>query len=313
MFDAVALELFRYQFAHNPVYQSYVRLTGTIAEDVQAVQEIPFLPISFFKTHEIKSGEWMPEKVFRSSGTTGSDTSRHFVRDVSWYHHTCLKCFREALGHADDFTWVALLPSYLERHDASLVEMVRHLMSLHADTRSGFFQAANEEVIHALMPLKQIQRRTILIGVSFALLDLFEHDQVPVWDQLTVIETGGMKGRGPEITRAELYERIRARNPKVHIISEYGMTELFSQTYRLRDRFIPGPTMKVFVRDISDPLHIIGIAERGAINIIDLANVDTCAFIATDDVGLLYANDAFEVLGRMDQSEIRGCNLMYTG
>lgn len=184
---------------------------------------------------------------------------------------------------------------------------------MHIDKKqeSDFFGTVDQNIIKVLQSLKMAQQKTILIGVSFALMDLFDHHNVPVWDRLTIIETGGMKGRGPEITREELHSRLRLHHPELKIASEYGMTELLSQAYLVNDSFQPAPTMKILIRDISDPLNLIPAGKRGAINVIDLANIDTCSFIATDDTGVVYEDGSFDVLGRLDQSDVRGCNLMY--
>ena len=184
-------------------------------------------------------------------------------------------------------------------------------MQINTEAEQHFYQSIQPELFNQLDQYAAKKQKTILIGVSFALLDLFEKNVVPVWDELIVIETGGMKGRRDEITRTELHERIKQHHPDVRIGSEYGMTELLSQAYSFEGAFIPGPAMKIFIRDITDPVHILGPSERGAINIIDLANIDTCAFLATDDVGILLPDGTFDVLGRLDQSDIRGCNLMY--
>lgn len=272
----------------------------------------PFLPISFFKSHTVQTGEWVPARFFRSSGTTGQVPSVHAVRDEDAYHATALRCFPPDWGKPEDHAWIGLLPSYLERPDASLVDMVRYFMHRGAQ-EEFFFRSAGPDMLKIMEALAGDRRPTILIGVSFALLDMFEHADIPVWDELTVIETGGMKGRGREITRAELHTRLRARAPGVRLSAEYGMTELFSQAYLSGDRFVPGPTMRVVARDISDPLQALPAGERGALNVIDLGNVDTCAFIATEDTGLVHADGSFEVTGRLDAAELRGCNLMYTG
>jgi hypothetical protein len=264
-----------------------------------------------FRQHEVRTGTWASEAVFRSSGTTGSAQSGHFVRDLSWYHKIAEKCFTFSVGQPDNYTWIGLLPSYLERADSSLVDMVHHFMACSQEADNRFVPSVSDEIISVLSRLKAQDKATILVGVSFALLDLFEHMDVPVWDKLLVLETGGMKGRGQEITRDELYERLRKNHHNLRLASEYGMTELFSQAYRVNEHFQSGPTMRVRIRDVSDPLRLIGHGQRGAINIIDLANIDTCSFIATDDLGITYSNAFFEVLGRLDNSDLRGCNLLY--
>jgi hypothetical protein len=308
-FDSVARAVLQYQLDGNSLFRRYAEMIGFRGDDADAM---PFLPISFFKSHTIQTGDWVPERFFRSSGTTGQVPSVHAVRDASVYHAIALKCFPSDWGKPEDHAWIGLLPSYLERPDASLVDMVRYFMQ-RGQQEEYFFRSADPALMALLKTLANARRRTILIGVSFALLDMVEHLEVPVWDELTVIETGGMKGRGREITRAELHARLRSRATGVRLSAEYGMTELFSQAYLSGVRFMPGPTMRVVARDISDPLQLLPAGERGALNVIDLGNVDTCAFIATEDTGLVHADGSFEVTGRLDAAELRGCNLMYTG
>lgn len=311
-FDGVAMEVWKYQFENNRLYRNYCELLKIGPESIRQIADIPFLPIVMFRQHEIKTGDWEHEKVFRSSGTTGSIQSIHLVRDLYLYHEMAKRCFSRRFGvPPEQFAWIGLLPSYLERSDSSLVEMVHYFMSTSRFTENIFFSKIDNEVISAMEDLRQKKIPTVLIGVSFALLDLFDRKDVPVWNDLLVIETGGMKGRGKEITREELYGQLRKYNMDIRIASEYGMTELLSQAYMEEDHFVPGPTLRVCMRDISDPLRLIDHGQRGVINVIDLANIDTCAFIATDDVGISYPDGSFDVLGRMDNSDLRGCNLMY--
>lgn len=276
------------------------------------MDDIPYLPIIMFRQHEVKTGQWEPEMVFRSSGTTGSIQSRHLVRDLNWYHLMAERCFSSAIGSPVGFTWLGLLPSYLERPDSSLVDMVQYFMTSDRHQESRFYQQVTGDIVSALASFKQRNIAVVLIGVSFALLDLFENFSVPVWERCLVIETGGMKGRGREITREELYARLTRNHLGLRMASEYGMTELFSQAYRVGGHFQAAPTMRVRMRDVSDPLRLIDHGQRGVINIIDLANIDTCAFIATDDVGVSFPDGRFDVLGRLDNSDLRGCNLLYT-
>ncbi len=276
-----------------------------------SVDEIPFLPISMFRDHEIKTGEWLEKAIFRSSGTTGFIQSKHLIRDPAWYHKVAEKTFAGSFGQVKDYNWIGLLPSYLERGDSSLIDMVNYFMHVDKKPESGFFPEINDRLLDVLKKLADKNEKTILIGVSFALLDLFEKFNVPVWNNLLVIETGGMKGRGQEITREELHARIRNNHPDLKIASEYGMTELLSQAYLVGEHFKSGPIMRAITRDISDPMNLLSIGQRGAINVIDLANVDTCAFIATDDIGIMYEGGGFDILGRLDQSDLRGCNLLY--
>ena len=310
-FEGVALEVWKYQFAYNPLYRTYCELLGLGPGNVQCLEDIPFLPIVMFRQHDVRTGEWEAKAVFRSSGTTGSVQSRHFVRDLNWYHTIADRCFTSLVGQPGDYAWIGLLPSYLERADSSLVDMVHYFMTCSRHAENRFIPEVGDKIVSVLASLKHQDKATILIGVSFALLDLFERMDVPLWDNLLVIETGGMKGRGQEITRDELYERLRKNHHNLRLASEYGMTELLSQAYRVNEHFQPGPTMHVRIRDVSDPLRLIGHGQRGVINVIDLANIDTCSFIATDDIGVAYSSGFFDVLGRLDNSDLRGCNLLY--
>jgi acyl-protein synthetase LuxE len=310
-FEGVALDVWKYQYDFNPLYRSYCNLLKINADHVKNIEEVPFLPIVMFREHEIKTGQWEAEQVFRSSGTTSSIQSRHSVHDINHYHAVTEKCFSALSNKPGDFAWIGLLPSYLERSDSSLVNMVHHFMEISNHPENRFFPEVNEEIIDKLGKMRITNTSVILIGVSFALLDLFEHHEVPVWDTLLVIETGGMKGRGIEITREEMYSRLRKGHIRLRIASEYGMTELLSQAYRVDDHFQPGPTMRVLIRDVSDPLRLVKKGQRGVINVIDVANIDTCSFIATDDIGTAFEDGGFDVLGRLDNSDLRGCNLLY--
>ena len=310
-FDGVALDVWKYQYDFNPLYRSYCNLLKINPDRIDYMEDIPFLPIVMFRQHEVKSGQWEPEQVFRSSGTTGSIQSRHAVRELKHYHAITEKCFSVLSNKPGDFAWMGLLPSYLERSDSSLVDMVHYFMESSNHPNNRFYPEVNNEIIEHLGDLRNTNTRLILIGVSFALLDLFENHNVPVWDNLLVIETGGMKGRGIEITREEMYGRLGKNHAGLRIASEYGMTELFSQAYRVEEHFRPGPTMRVLIRDVSDPLRLVKKGQRGVINVIDLANIDSCSFIATDDVGVAYDEGEFDVLGRLDNSDLRGCNLLY--
>lgn len=310
-FETVAKDVWQFQYQYNSLYHSYCDLIGYSPQENHMISDVPFLPIVMFRDHVIKTGQWTSQVIFRSSGTTSSVQSQHHIRDTEWYHMTANTCFNSAFGKPEDFAWLGLLPSYLERPDSSLVDMVHYFMQLNTGEENTFYPIVNEHITEDLEQLNSKNQKTILFGVSFALLKLFENYKVPVWENLLVIDTGGMKGRGQEITREELYEKIKSSHPTVQLASEYGMTELNSQAYLWGNHFIPGPTMKVFTRDISDPFKILDYGQRGVINIIDLGNIDTCAFIATDDIGIVYEDGSFDVLGRLDQSDLRGCNLLY--
>lgn len=312
-FDTVALDVFYFQATYNPVYKQYLELLGIDASSIVRTADIPFLPIQLFKDHEIKSGVWTPQFVFESSGTTGQVPSRHYVRDIEHYHSVSLLSFPSDLGYPGDYCWIGLLPSYLERESSSLVNMVKYFMEKGQCRESFFTLKIDQDLVRKLHACAAIRKPVILIGVTFALLDLFEMFSVPVWPELLIIETGGMKGREKEITRMEVYERMRKNNPQLSIRSEYGMTELFSQAYSTDSIFSTAPTMKVYVREINDPFQLLPLNRRGGLNIIDLGNLDTCSFLATEDAGVQLSDNSFQVLGRLDASEIRGCNLMYTG
>jgi hypothetical protein len=305
------MEVWLFQYYYNGLYRAFCHLIGKTPANVTTLQDIPFLPIQMFRDQEVMTGNYEPQMVFRSSGTTGSIRSQHFIRDPAWYNRISEKCFTEFLGDPGEYEWLGLLPSYLDRPDSSLIEMVRYFISINHPSEGSFYPHIDDSFLKKLENNYNQKRPTILIGVSFALLDLCTKYEIPAWDELIVIETGGMKGRGAELTREELHEQLRSRQPLLQISSEYGMTELLSQAYMRDARFIPPATMKILARDISDPMQLLQPAQRGAISIIDLANLDSCAFIATDDVGIVYENGHFDITGRLDQSDIRGCNLLY--
>ncbi len=309
-FDQVALALFRYQCTNNPVYGQFCRLVGRPVDKVHAVGDIPFLPIQLFRDHLIQSGSWVPEVIFESSGTTGQSRSRHAVRSLEWYGKITVRCFSHIYGDPSEYCWLALLPSYLERRNASLVYMVDHFARKSKYAKSGFFLDDFDILLTILKKNEEDGLPTILIGVSFALLDLAEFREFQLRHAI-VMETGGMKGRRTELTRGELHGKLMDAFKVDQIHSEYGMTELLSQFYSSGGGvFKPCPTARVMIADLTDPLTLLGTGKRGMINVVDLANIDTCAFIATQDIGVLYDGGTFEVLGRVDESEMRGCNLM---
>ena len=310
-FDAVALAVFRYQAEVNPVYASFLRLIGCDPRSVRNWTEAPFLPIELFKSQQVQSDVWEPELVFCSSGTTGAQTSRHYLRDPAFYRRNAERGFAHFYGPPGDYCWLALLPAYLEREGSSLVFMADHFIRQSRFSASGFFLDNIEALAEVLREGRETGIPTVLLGVSFALLDLAERFPGN-YGNLIVMETGGMKGRRRELTRAELHARLKQAFGLDRIHSEYGMTELLSQAYSSGDGwFRPSPTMRVAIRDMTDPLQLLPAQERlGAINVVDLANLDTCSFVATEDLGRLRSDDAFEVLGRMDNSDLRGCNLL---
>lgn len=309
-FDLVTIDLFRFQAKYNPVYKAFLQHLHLDWRQIKTIRSIPFLPIDLFKTSEIKTGHWSAQTIFKSSGTSGQEQSKHFVFSLEVYLSNTVACFEDCFGHPKNFAFLALLPSYIERADSSLVHMARHFISLSDFQESGFYIDDFQALKKTIADLQRRKIPTILLGVSFALADFAE--QYPgSLKGIYVMETGGMKGRRKEITRHELHEKLKTAFETDNIHSEYGMTELFSQAYSKGGGIYKcPPTLRVICREISDPLAILPPGKRGALNFIDLANLDTCSFIATDDIGLVNLDGTFEVIGRLDNSEMRGCNLM---
>jgi len=310
-FRATALEVFYYQARHTPVYKDYLASLGVDLASVKEPEEIPFLPIEFFKSHKVMV-EWKnAELIFESSGTTGSEPSKHHVADTSLYRESFLRSFYGFYGSPEDLCILALLPSYLERPGSSLVYMMDHLIRWSKHPDSGFYLENLEELASVLKQRNNDQHPTLLLGVSFALLDLAEKHPLSLWDHIRVMETGGMKGRREEMVRSELHAQLKEAFGCSAIHSEYGMTELLSQAYSSGEgRFTCPPWMKVLVRDPNDPLSLQPPGQSGGLNIIDLANLNSCSFISTGDLGKIHEDGSFEVLGRFDHSDIRGCNLL---
>jgi len=309
-FEAIALEVFKFQFENNAVYRSFCDLLYKHPSDVKSLEDIPFLPIQFFKSHKVLSSHNPIEKTFSSSGTTGSTVSKHYVTDISIYENSFQKGFETFYGNVKDYVVLALLPSYLEREGSSLIYMVDALIKQSSRNESGFYLNNLSELKDVLLKLESEGRQTLLIGVSFALLDLVEAYQFQL-KHTTVMETGGMKGRRKELVRSELHAILKQGFGVEKIHSEYGMTELLSQAYSKGNGTFECPNwMRVLARDPEDPLTILNSNTTGGINIIDLANVNSCAFIATQDLGKVNPDGTFEVVGRFDHSDIRGCNLM---
>src|SRR6187551_2390402 len=312
-FRQLALDIFHFQYGANSVYRSYVNALGITPSTVDEIEKIPFLPISFFKTDEIKSGKFNAEVIFKSSGTTQTINSQHHVKDVSIYARSFTSAFEKMYGDLNEWCVLGLLPSYLEKGDSSLVYMVDSFIKQSQHLQSGFYFYDLDKLKKTLFSLERSNQKTLLIGVTYALLDLAERFPVALKNTI-IMETGGMKGRREELTRMEVHERLGKAFGNTEIHSEYGMTELLSQAYaKKQGRFQCPPWMKVLIRDDEDPLSIQhsgpGVVS-GGISIIDLANVYSCSFIATDDVGKLYPDKSFEVLGRMDGSDLRGCSLL---
>lgn len=309
-FTEVALQIFKHQFLNNKVYRSFCDLLNVHPADVKTIEKIPFLPIEFFKKRKILSSFGAIQQTFISSGTTGSVTSKHLITDVSWYEQSYLNAFKNCYGNIEDYTILALLPNYLERTGSSLIYMVEDLIKRSKSVNSGFYLNNLDELAQKLINLDKKGEKILLIGVSFALLNLVEKHQFSLKNTI-VMETGGMKGRRKELIRAELHAILCDGFSVDTIHSEYGMTELLSQAYSKGNGiFECPPWMKVFTRDTQDPLTILSKEKSGGVNIIDLANYNSCSFIATQDIGRVYPNGTFEVIGRFDNSDIRGCNLM---
>jgi len=309
-FLTCTLQVFQHQFEHNRVYRSFCDLLYIHPSDVKKLEEIPFLPIQFFKSHEIVSSTDEVQETFTSSGTTGSITSKHLITDLSWYEKSYLKGFHYFYGAVEDYTILALLPNYLEREGSSLIYMVNDLIQKSKKSASGFYLNNTVELAQKLKELDAKGEKVLLIGVTFALLDLIEQEQFDLQHTI-VMETGGMKGRRKELTRMELHRLLEAGFGVSEIHSEYGMTELLSQGYsKGKGIFECPPWMKILTRDTEDALTILDTQKTGGLNVIDLANYNSCAFIATQDLGKVYSDGSFEVLGRFDHSDIRGCNLM---
>lgn len=311
-FLPAALELFRHQYQHNLLYRNYVDLLGKDPASVQQLHQLPFLPIRFFKSELVRTGEFAPELVFESSGTTGMVPSRHAVKESAWYEQSFRRGFRHFYGDIQGYCVLGLLPAYLERQHSSLVYMVNDWIKQSAHPRSGFYLYDFEGLSQTLQEMESAGQPTILIGVTFALLD-FARAFPQSLRHTMVMETGGMKGRRREMQRPEVHEILMDAFQLAQVHSEYGMTELLSQAYAKKEGlFEPVPWMRILLREEDDPLSIApeGRPGRGAVNIIDLANSDSCAFIATDDAGRIYADGRFEILGRLDNSDIRGCSLL---
>lgn len=309
-FKQVAFSVFRHQFENNKVYRSFCDLLYIHPSDVHTLEDIPFLPIEFFKSKKIISSLEEVQEVFTSSGTTGSVTSKHYVTDIEFYKESYLKGFAHFYGNIEDYAVLALLPNYLERKGSSLVYMVADLIQRSKNKKSGFYLNNIEELAKKLIKIDEKGQKTLLIGVSFALMDLIEKCQFELKNTI-IMETGGMKGRRKELVRNELHALLQQGFGVKNIHSEYGMTELLSQGYSYGNGvFETPPWMKVITRDPEDALSIQKNGKTGGINIIDLANYNSCAFIATQDLGKVHQNGTFEIIGRFDNSDIRGCNLL---
>ncbi|ADV48344.1 putative acyl protein synthase/acyl-CoA reductase-like protein [Cellulophaga algicola DSM 14237] len=309
-FNSVALQVYRHQYTHNLVYQEFCNYLKKTPSNVSKVVAIPFLPIEFFKSKKVVATTKKPEILFTSSGTTGTMTSTHYVTDVSIYEESYLKAFTHFYGAVTDYCVLALLPSYLERQGSSLIYMADDLIKRSKHPESGFYLDTLDLLVQKLKELDQSNTKILLIGVSFALLDIVENYTLKL-KNVIIMETGGMKGRRKEMIREELHDTLKEGFGVQKIHSEYGMTELLSQAYSKGDGiFETPPWMDVIIRDPEDALSYQSTGKTGGVNVIDLANINSCSFIATQDLGKKYDDDTFEVLGRFDHSDIRGCNLL---
>ena len=310
-FEKLALEIFRLQARENPVYQTYLHYLNVKPEAVFSLEKIPFLPIEFFKTQEVKTGVFETETIFKSSGTTLQQRSQHFVADLNFYLQNAELIFEKFYGKLTDFVFLALLPSYLEQGESSLVAMVAHFIKQSKQQEPGFYLYQLDELKNAIKNAQQTGKKVMLFGVTYALLDLAEEKNGADLSEVIIMETGGMKGRRKEMIRDELHAILKAAFKVQNIHSEYGMTELLSQAYSSGNGIFQTPkTMKILLRDLNDPFELNPNLRSGGINVIDLANLDSCCFIETKDIGKLYPDGTFEVLGRFDNSDIRGCNLL---
>ncbi|HNP33577.1 MAG TPA: acyl transferase [Flavobacterium sp.] len=309
-FEKIALKVFRFQYENNSVYREFCEFLNTDVQKVKSLEQIPFLPIQFFKSHDIVSSTDAIQETFTSSGTTGMITSKHLITDVSLYEQSYRLAFSEFYGNIENYVVLALLPSYLERSGSSLIYMIKDLIELTNNEHSGFYLHNYDELIAKLIDLDNAGQNVILIGVTYALLDLVEKQKFRLKNTI-IMETGGMKGKRKEMIREELHKILCDGFGVQSIHSEYGMTELLSQAYSLGNGIFECPAwMQILIRDTEDALTYVDYGKTGGVNVIDLANINSCSFIATQDLGKKYPNNSFEVLGRFDNSDIRGCNLM---
>ncbi|MDR0194064.1 MAG: acyl transferase [Myroides sp.] len=309
-FHKVAMKVFRFQYEHNPVYQQFCNLLNKTPEQVKTLTDVPFLPIEFFKSRDVLSSTDPIQITFTSSGTTGMITSKHHVTDLAYYEYSFRSAFSHFYGNIEDYVVLALLPAYLEREGSSLIYMVEDLIEGSNQPESGFYLHNYEELAKMLVDLDKQGRNVLLIGVTYALLDMIEMQKFNLSNTI-IMETGGMKGRRKEMIREELHQVLCDGFGVSKIHSEYGMTELLSQGYSFGDGvFECPPWMDILTRDPEDALTYVEEGKTGGVNVIDLANINSCSFIATQDLGKKYNDGSFEILGRFDHSDIRGCNLM---
>lgn len=310
-FQLLALTIFKYQYETNLIYKTFVDSLKINANELKDFKHIPFLPIEFFKSKKVICGNFSPDSIcFSSSGTTGQITSKHYVNSISLYEDSFSKGFAHFYGDVKDYCVLALLPSYLEKGGSSLVYMANQLIKDSEHSLSGFYLHNLDELVNTISELKKRNQKTILLGVSYALLDLAEQN-ITLNDHFIVMETGGMKGKREELTKRELHQTLKNKFNIKTIQSEYGMTELLSQSYALSNGIFKSvPWKRILIRDISDPFSYVMEGKTGGVNVIDLANLYSCSFIETKDLGKHYADHSFEIVGRFDVSDLRGCNLL---
>src|SRR5687767_4718351 len=310
-FNRLALKAFHFQYQHNLVYHRFCDFMKVDPLTIQSVDKIPFLPIELFKNHKVVCGNEKSQIVFRSSGTTGSIRSEHYMMDIDWYNKTLLQGFKLFFGDPSRYAFAALLPGYIERPDSSLIHMVNQLMQRGKNSSNSFFKEPGEEFTQMIRFNQQAGITTILFGVSFSLLEFANQNPIDLKDVI-LIETGGMKGHGQELTKGELHSILKQKFHLPQVCSEYGMTELMSQAYCLNNEmFETPPWMQILIREANDPKTFLDEGRGGGMNIIDLANIYSCCFIATADLGKKTSPNTFEVLGRFDNADIRGCNLLF--
>jgi hypothetical protein len=309
-FNALAMDVYAFQYSKNPVYRQFCDLVGRTPDNVNSLDHVPFLPVELFKSHVIKTDKWKSKLIFRSSGTTDQNHSVHHIRSPELYRKNSEAGFTSFYGDPSDYVWLALLPSYIEQPSSSLIFMIRNFISASKYRQSGFYLDSDQAFIEVLRTCFKQNLPVILFGVTFALLDLAERQKIPLKNTL-VMETGGMKGRRLELTREDVHQKLKDSFSVEAIHSEYGMTELLSQAWS-QDHgvFYPTRTLRITTRDITDPFKVLEAGKRGAICCVDLANLDSASFIATDDLGICYSDGSFMILGRVDNSDLRGCNLM---
>lgn len=310
LFDETALDIFQYQASQNIVYQRFIYLLGIDPAEIDSVEKIPFLPVSLYKKHKVITGNWSPNLWFQSSGTTGATTSRHFIQNLDWYHEISSAIFSRFFGSFSPYQFIGLLPNYIENPHSSLIEMVRNL-GIQSGSPAIFTGLDVDSLKNALLFAQKTNRKPFIFAVTFALEFLLNSSGLIDFSNAILVETGGMKGLKINMPKEELKLEIKTRLGFDFLYSEYGMSEMLSQAYDLGKNYQPGFSMKVFSRELENPLESSQLSGRGALNIVDLANWSTCAFLATDDLGQVFEDGSFAVLGRVEGSDLRGCNLLF--